>query len=196
MARLALILARHIVYECILRDEYRGKVHRTIDTIRLHHVMIWKLMGSAVAVGILGISLLSEMQQADDLPGPHPGRPDDWYWFFFHRLVLARKRPKYLDALCGAIVGLLIDAGLYFEVYPHLLPGFLKMGTAAKLTLPHASDVGIWPMGLFLLMGVSLFLRPTSGPLTRSALPSWHLLRQSPTPVIPPTELPLTCGTA
>jgi hypothetical protein len=62
MARLALILARHIVYECILRDEYRGKVHRTIDTIRLHHVMIWKLMGSAVAVGILGISLLSEMQ--------------------------------------------------------------------------------------------------------------------------------------
>jgi len=51
-----------------------------------------------------------------------------------------------LDGLCSGVVGLLIGAGLYSEIYPYLLPGFLKIGALGKVTLPQLLGIGVWPV--------------------------------------------------
>jgi len=51
-----------------------------------------------------------------------------------------------LDGLYSGVVGLLIGAGLYSEVYPYLLPGFLKIGALGKVTLPQLLGIGVWPV--------------------------------------------------
>jgi hypothetical protein len=50
-----------------------------------------------------------------------------------------------LDGLVSGVAGLIVGAGLYSEVYPYLLPGFLKVGALGKVTLPQLFGLGVWP---------------------------------------------------
>jgi ABC-type antimicrobial peptide transport system permease subunit len=46
--------------------------------------------------------------------------------------------------LFRGVLGILIGAGLYSEVYPFIQNNFLKLGDYSKLTLPTALDVDPW----------------------------------------------------
>jgi len=59
-----------------------------------------------------------------------------------------------LDGLYSGVVGLLIGAGLYSEVYSYLLPGFLKIGVFGKVTLPQLLGVGVWPTVLLVALAL------------------------------------------
>jgi hypothetical protein len=64
-----------------------------------------------------------------------------------------------LDGLYSGVVGLLIGAGLYSEVYPHLLNGFLKVGAFGKVTLPQLTGIGTWPTVILVaaFLGAAIF---------------------------------------
>jgi hypothetical protein len=49
-----------------------------------------------------------------------------------------------LDALFGGLVGLLIGAGLYSELYPRLEQTILHRGDFGELTLPQMLKVNPW----------------------------------------------------
>jgi hypothetical protein len=59
-----------------------------------------------------------------------------------------------LDGLYSGVVGLLIGAGLYSEVYPYLLPRFLKIGALGKVTLSQLFGMGIWPTVLVVALAL------------------------------------------
>lgn len=49
-----------------------------------------------------------------------------------------------LDGLFRGVVGILIGAGVYAEVYPFLAGGLLRVGDYGKLTLPGVLGVNHW----------------------------------------------------
>lgn len=59
------------------------------------------------------------------------------------------------------VVGILIGAGLYSEVYPFIQNNLLKLGDYGKLTLPTALDVDPWivivPVVIFMGGGLLRF---------------------------------------
>jgi len=59
-----------------------------------------------------------------------------------------------LDGLNSGVVGLLIGAGLYSEVYPYLLPRLLKIGALGKVTLSQLFGIGIWPTVLVVALAL------------------------------------------
>lgn len=48
----------------------------------------------------------------------------------------------------------MIGAGIYSEVYPYLLPGFLKIGALGKVTLPQLFGIGLWPTVLLVALAL------------------------------------------
>jgi hypothetical protein len=60
--------------------------------------------------------------------------------------------------LFRGVLGILIGAGLYSEVYPFIQDNLLKLGDYGKLTLPTALDVSPWIVivPVAILMGVVL----------------------------------------
>lgn len=49
-----------------------------------------------------------------------------------------------MDGLLRGILGIVIGAGLYSEVYPLIQNNLLKMGNYGKLTLPGLLGVNHW----------------------------------------------------
>jgi hypothetical protein len=60
--------------------------------------------------------------------------------------------------LLRGVLGILIGAGLYSEVYPFIQNNLLKLGDYGKLTLPTALDVNPWIVivPVAIVMGVLL----------------------------------------
>ncbi len=50
----------------------------------------------------------------------------------------------YLDALVGGILGILLGAGLFAELYPKLRGGVLRLGEFGNITLPDVLNVNEW----------------------------------------------------
>lgn len=131
------------------------KFHKIIDALRLRDFTIWKLMFTAIAVGMVGIYAMSELGLAKlqikptILPANILGGLIFGVGFallgFCPGTCVGAAGEGRLDGLYSGVVGLLIGAGLYSEVYPYLLPGFLKVGALGKVTLPQLLGIGIWP---------------------------------------------------
>jgi hypothetical protein len=60
--------------------------------------------------------------------------------------------------LLRGVLGILIGAGLFSEVYPFIQNNLLKLGDYGKLTLPTALDVNPWIVivPVAIVMGVVL----------------------------------------
>jgi len=56
------------------------------------------------------------------------------------------------------VLGILIGAGLYSEVYPFIQNNFLKLGDYGKLTIPMLLNVDPWSVivPLFIVVSISL----------------------------------------
>ena len=155
-ARLILGLATGIAFGFILQKGQALKFHKIIDALRLRDFTIWKLMFTAIGVGMIGIYGLHEVGlaklqikptilSANILGGLIFGAGFALLGFCPGTCVGAVGEGR-LDGLYSGMVGLLIGAGLYSEVYPYLLPGFLKIGALGKITLPQLLGIGVWPV--------------------------------------------------
>jgi hypothetical protein len=154
-ARLVLGLVTGIAFGFILQKGQALKFHKIIDALRLRDFTIWKLMFTAIAVGMVGIYALNALGlaklhikptilSANILGGLIFGGGFALLGFCPGTCVGAVGEGR-LDGLYSGVAGLLIGAGLYSEVYPYLLPGFLKVGALGKVTLPQLFGLGVWP---------------------------------------------------
>jgi hypothetical protein len=164
MARLVLGLVTGIAFGFILQKGQALKFYKIIDALRLRDFTIWKLMFTAMGVGMIGIYTLNELGlaklhikptifSANILGGLIFGAGFALLGFCPGTCVGAPGEGR-LDGLYSGVVGLLIGAGLYSEVYPYLLPGFLKLGALGKVTLPHLLGIGVWPTVLLVALGL------------------------------------------
>lgn len=153
--RLLLGLVTGIAFGFILQKGQALKFHKIIDALRLRDFTIWKLMFTAIGVGMIGIYAMNELGlakmhikptilSANILGSLIFGAGFALLGFCPGTCVGAAGEGR-LDGLYSGVVGLLIGAGLYSEVYPYLLPGFLKVGALGKVTLPQLFGIGMWP---------------------------------------------------
>ncbi len=63
-----------------------------------------------------------------------------------------------MDGLLRGILGILIGAGLYSEVYPLIQNNLLKVGDYGKLTLPALLGVSHWMVIIPMVVGCGAFL--------------------------------------
>ena len=63
-----------------------------------------------------------------------------------------------MDGLLRGILGILLGAGFYSEVYPLLQNNLLKMGSYGKLTLPGLLGVSHWVVIVPLVVGCGALL--------------------------------------
>jgi uncharacterized membrane protein YedE/YeeE len=154
-ARLVLGLVTGIAFGFILQKGQALKFHKIIDALRLRDFTIWKLMFTAIVVGMVGIFALNALGlaklhikptilSANILGGLIFGAGFALLGFCPGTCVGAIGEGR-LDGLYSGVAGLLIGAGLYSEVHPYLLPGFLKIGALGKVTLPQLFGLGVWP---------------------------------------------------
>ncbi len=154
-ARLLLGLATGIAFGFILQKGQALKYQKILDALRLRDFTIWKLMFTAIGVGMIGIHLMNAtglvtlqikptIMSANLLGSLIFGVGFALLGFCPGTCVGAAGEGR-LDGLTSGVVGLLIGAGLYAEVYPHLLPNFLKVGALGKITLPQLLGLGVWP---------------------------------------------------
>jgi len=164
MARLVLGLVTGIAFGFILQKGQALKFHKIIDALRLRDFTIWKLMFTAIGVGMIGISAMNDLGlarlqikptvlSANILGGLIFGAGFALLGFCPGTCVGAAGEGR-LDGLYSGVVGLLIGAGLYSEVYPYLLPAFLKVGALGKVTLPHLLGIGVWPTVLLVALAL------------------------------------------
>ena len=155
MPRLILGLITGIAFGFILQKGQALKFHKIIDALRLRDFTIWKLMFTAIGVGMIGIYTMEELGlarlqikptilSANLVGGLIFGAGFALLGFCPGTCVGAAGEGR-LDGLYSGVIGLLIGAGLYSEDYPYLLPGFLKVGVLGTVTLPQFFGIGIWP---------------------------------------------------
>jgi len=153
--RLVLGLVTGIAFGFILQKGQALKFHKIIDALRLRDFTIWKLIFTAIGVGMIGIygmnglglanlQIKPTILSANLLGGLIFGAGFALLGFCPGTCVGAAGEGR-LDGLTSGVVGLLIGAGLYSEVYPYLLPRFLKLGALGKVTLPQLLGLGVWP---------------------------------------------------
>jgi len=185
-ARLALGLVTGILFGFILQKGQALKFHKIIDALRLKDFTIWKLMLTAVAVGMVGIYGLQALGLAklQIKPAILPANLVGGLIFgagfallgFCPGTCVGAAGEGHLDGLTSGVVGLLIGAGLYAEAYPSLLPGFLKVGDLGKVTLPQLLGIGVWPtvalVGSLLAVVVWYLDRLDRGPARLGAEPA------------------------
>ena len=63
-----------------------------------------------------------------------------------------------MDGLLRGLLGILIGAGLYSEVYPLIQNNLLKMGNYGKLTLPGLLEVNHWVVIVPMVVGCGALL--------------------------------------
>ncbi len=63
-----------------------------------------------------------------------------------------------MDGLLRGLLGILIGAGLYSEVYPLIQNNLLKMGNYGKLTLPGLLAVNHWVVIVPMVIGCGALL--------------------------------------
>ncbi|HEX9900233.1 MAG TPA: YeeE/YedE thiosulfate transporter family protein [Candidatus Methylomirabilis sp.] len=164
MARLVLGLVTGLAFGFILQKGQALKFHKIIDALRLRDFTIWKLMFTAIGVGMIGIYAMNELGlaklhikptilSANIVGGLIFGAGFALLGFCPGTCVGAAGEGR-LDGLYSGVVGLLIGAGLYSEVYPYLLPRFLKIGALGKVTLSQLFGMGIWPTVLVVALAL------------------------------------------
>jgi len=63
-----------------------------------------------------------------------------------------------LDGLFGGMVGIIVGAGLFAQVYPRLNSSILRKGDFGELTLPQLFKVNTWVIILPVAMGIVALL--------------------------------------
>jgi hypothetical protein len=125
-----------------------------IGQLLLTDFTVVKIMFSAVVTGMIGVHLLRSRGLAQLHPKPGSfGASVIGGLIFGVGFALLGYCPGTLagavgqgslDALFGGLVGILIGAGLFAELYPKLDKSILKMGYFGEITWPQLLKVNPW----------------------------------------------------
>ncbi len=125
-----------------------------IGQLLLTDFTVFKVMLSAVIVGMLGVYLLRSLgfAQLHPKPGSLGATVIGGLIFgigfavlgFCPGTVAGAVGQGFLDALFGGIVGMLIGAGLFASMYPKLQKKILNKGYFGEVTFPELLKVNPW----------------------------------------------------
>lgn len=153
-ARLLLGLVTGILFGFILQKAQVTKYDKIVAFFALKDLTVLKVMLAAILSGMVGVYFLYDiglvnqhikptLLGANILGGAIFGVGMLLLGFCPGTCVAAVGEGR-LDGLFRGIVGILIGAAFYSEVYPLIQNNFLKMGDYGKLTVPTLLDMNPW----------------------------------------------------
>jgi hypothetical protein len=166
--QLALGLSMGIAFGFLLHKGGVTEYDVIIGQLLLRDFTVVKVMLSAMVMGKIGVYLLKGlgMAQLHPKPGSFGSTVIGGLIFgvgfgilgYCPGTMVGAVGHGALDALFGGVVGTIIGAGLFSEIYPKLERGVLRKGDFGELTLPQLLKRNhwwvIWAVGL----GVVAFL--------------------------------------
>jgi hypothetical protein len=142
-----------ILFGLLMQKAEVIRYEKQLGALRLKDFTIFKFMLSAIIVGMIGIYLMNDMDmiklsiKATVLGGNVLGGilfGIGWALLGYCPGTAAGALGEgRLDALAG-IVGMVVGAAAYAEIYPFMDATVLKWGNMGKLTLPMALNTNHW----------------------------------------------------
>ena len=144
------------------------RYHKQLGALRLKDMTIIKFMLSAILVGMVGIYLLYDFGFVKlSIKPTNLGANSIGGLIFGIGWALLGYCPATSagalgegrwDSLWG-ILGMLIGAGIFAEVYPYLKKTVLTWGTFGKISLPEILGINHWIIIILFVIGsISLFI--------------------------------------
>ena len=154
METLILGLITGIFFGFFLQKGQALKYDRQIGMLRLKDFTILKVMASAILVGMVGVYFLLDMGMGQLSLKPTILIPNIVGGLIFGlgwgmlgycpgTAVGATAEGRW-DAFWGGVLGMLVGAGLFSEIYPFMKDNLLKWGNLGKMTIPEAAGVNHW----------------------------------------------------
>jgi len=154
MGTLILGLITGIFFGFFLQKGQALRYDRQLGMLRLKDFTILKLMVSAILVGMVGVyffvdmewgklSIKSTVLSANILGGLIFGL--GWGMLgYCHGTAVGATGEGRWDAFWGGILGMLVGAGIFAEVYTFIKDTILKWGDIGKITIPKALGINHW----------------------------------------------------
>lgn len=167
MSELGYGLISGILFGYLLQKGRVLRYDKQLGALRLLDMTIVKFMLSSVLVAMVGVYLLKDLGLAKLSIKPTilggnvvGGLLFGVGWALFGycpgTAVGALGEGRW-DTVWG-LLGMLVGAGVFAEVYPFLKTSILKWGDFGKITIPAALGINHWiVIGVFLIGGVLLF---------------------------------------
>jgi len=154
MGTLMLGLMTGIFFGFFLQKGQALKYDKQIGMLRLQDFTILKVMASAILVGMVGVyffvdvgigslSLKPTVLAANIIGGLIFGLGWGMLGYCPGTAVGATAEGRW-DAFWGGVLGMLVGAGIFSEVYPLLKDTLLRWGDWGKLTIPNVAGVNHW----------------------------------------------------
>lgn len=156
MGNLLLGLITGILFGFFLQKGQALRYDRQIGMLRLKDFTILKVMVSAILIGMVGIYFFVDMDWAklsikpttlgaNILGGLIFGLGWGMLGYCPGTAVGATGEGRW-DAFWGGILGMLVGAGVFAEVYTFIKDSILKWGDFGKVTLPKLFGINHWIM--------------------------------------------------
>jgi hypothetical protein len=154
LSDLILGLITGICFGFFLQKGQALKYDKQLGMLRFRDFTILKVMVSAILVGMVGIyffvdmgigelSLKPTILAANVIGGLIFGLGWGMLGYCPGTAIGAIGEGRF-DAFWGGVLGMLVGAGVYAEVYSYIKDGFLNWGDLGKLTIPQAIGISHW----------------------------------------------------
>ncbi|GAB7026012.1 YeeE/YedE thiosulfate transporter family protein [Geotalea toluenoxydans] len=168
-SKLLLGLVTGILFGVLLQKGQVAKFQVILGQLLLKDWTVFKIMGTAIAVGTIGVNILVaagiaslHIQTASVarvvIGGTLFGIGMAVFGLCPGTSVAASGEGRR-DAMVG-VIGMLCGAGAYVALFPKLQPLFKSMPDFGKVTLPQftQSSTGGWALGVAVVLGAVVFL--------------------------------------
>ena len=168
MGNLILGLITGIFFGFFLQKGQALKYDRQLGMLRLKDFTLVKLILTAILVGMVGVyffvdlgvaklSIKPTVLGANIIGGLIFGLGWGMLGYCPGTAVGATAEGRW-DAFWGGVLGMLVGAGIFAEVYPAIKDTLLKWGDFGKLTLPSLLGVNHWVIIVLAWMAMGLIL--------------------------------------
>lgn len=151
LSDLILGLITGICFGFFLQKGQALKYDKQLGMLRFKDFTILKIMLSAILIGMVGIYILADtgigklslkptILAANVIGGLIFGLGWGMLGYCPGTAIGAIGEGR-LDAFWGGVLGMLVGAGIFAEVYPYIKDGFLKWGDLGKLTIPQVIGI-------------------------------------------------------
>ena len=168
MGTLMLGLMTGIFFGFFLQKGQALKYDKQVGMLRFQDFTILKVMASAILVGMVGVYLFVDMGMgelslkptvlaANIIGGLIFGLGWGMLGYCPGTAVGATAEGRW-DAFWGGVLGMLVGAGIFSEVYPLIKDNLLKWGDLGKLTIPKVVGGNHWVIIVIIWIVFVLFL--------------------------------------
>ena len=153
MSELILGLITGVLFGALLQQGRVLRFEKQVGAMLLKDMTIFKFMLSAIIVGMIGIQLLVSLVLAElSVKATHIGANILGGLLFGIGWAIMGYCPGTAVGAVGegrwhavwGILGMVVGAGIYAEIYPTMKETVLQWGSLGKVTLPQALGVTPW----------------------------------------------------